>query len=159
MSCRWYCKQMSDLLRRRTVEKSSRYSCGTVIHRKRKRMRKSPSVCSRVVDFHCGRGTTSFVVTAEDVHPAIQCAGRGFLSPHRHRGAQVPSATVLRSAGAREYNAQQTENGSGKILSHGELIQYFLQESRGKVPSKCQSSEDRCLSRRMTILSYRSFEN
>jgi hypothetical protein len=28
---------------------------------------------------------------------------------------------------------QQTENGSGKTLSHGELIQYFLQESRGKV--------------------------
>ena len=123
-------------------------------------MRKSPSVCSRVVDFHCGRGTAIFVVTAEDVHPAIQCAGRGFLSPHRHRRAQVPSATVLRSAGAREYKTQQqTENGSGKKLSHGELIQYFLQESRGKVPSKCQSSEDRCLSRRMTILSYRSFQN
>jgi hypothetical protein len=117
-----------------TVEKSSCYSSGTMIHRKRKRMGKSPSVCSRVVDFHCGRGTTSFVVTAENVHPAIQCAGRGFLSPHRHRRAQVPSATVLRSAGARQYNAQQqTENGSGKILSHGELIQHFLQESRGRV--------------------------
>ena len=96
-------------------------------------MRKSPSVCSRVVDFHCGRGTTIFVVTAEDIHPAIQCAGRGFLSPHRHRRAQVPSATVLRSAGAREYDAQQqTENGSGKTLSHGELIQYFLQEAEAK---------------------------
>ena len=54
-----------------TVEKSSRYSCSIMIHRKRKRVGKGPGVCNRIVDLNCGRRSTPFVVTAEDVHFAV----------------------------------------------------------------------------------------
>src|SRR5215813_3114378 len=70
-----------------TVELSSCHSGRVVINRKRKCLRKSPRVCNRIVDFYCGSGNTIFVVTAEDVHAAIPCTGREFLSPHRHRRA------------------------------------------------------------------------
>jgi len=42
----------------------------------------------------------------------------------------------LSSAGAGEENPKQhSKNWSGKNVSHGESIQYFLQKSRGEVPN------------------------
>ena len=55
---------------------------------------------------------------------------------HRHWGARFPIATILSSAGAGEENPKQhSKNWSGKNVSHGESIQYFLQKSRGEVPN------------------------
>src|SRR5262245_12824409 len=131
------------------IKTSCRHSRGVMIYRKWKWVRKSPGVCSRIVDLHCCRGPLIFVVTANYVPFAVLFASLAFLSHHRHRGAHFPIATNLRSARAGEQNPKQhADNWSGKNVSHGKLIQYFLQESPSEVPNKRERSEDSCLNRR-----------
>lgn len=120
-----------------TVEEPARYSCCIMIDRKWKRTRKGPSVCGWVVDFHCGRGIAILIVTANDVYLAIECRSCDFLPPNRHQGARAPRASLLRSAGTDGCNPQErTQNCYRRTLSHDELIQYLLQNSRGEVPNR-----------------------
>ena len=113
-----------------------------MIDRKWKRTRKGPSVCGWVVDFHCGRGIAILIVTANDVHLAIEYRSCDFLPPNRHQGARSPRASLLRSAGADECNPQQrTENCYRRTLLHDELIQYFYRTAEAKFRIAASKSE------------------